>query len=617
MNYYELEKFLLTVQKPGRYVGGEHNQIVKPWDSVKTHIALVFPDIYDIGQPNLGLAILYDILNKQPDVLAERSYAPWLDMEALMREKSCEIFSLESKTPLSQFDIIGITLPYESIYTNVLNIIDLAGLPLESNNRNNNHPLIIAGGQAALNPEPMSDFIDAFVLGEGEEAILDVVSTYQRWKNSCSNHRELLMSLAQIPGVYVPSLFKVNYNQDGTIQSITPSDPQVRIPIVKRIVAKLPPPISNFLVPNVEVVHDRISIEIMRGCTRGCRFCHAGMVNRPIRERTPQEVITAIKEGMQATGYDQISLLSLSSSDHSQIIDITKGVYQNFYDSKVIVSLPSLRIASFSVELMDQLKELRPGGGFTIAPEAATERMRAIINKPLDENDLMDTVRAVFEHGWLSLKLYFMIGLPNEQIEDVQAIIDLSKRIYFEAKKLVGHRARVHVGVSTFIPKPYTPFQWQPLDTEENIYQKINLLRDGFKKTPIKMTFNSPKETLLESWLTRGDRRIGKVIFTAWKNGARFDAWAEQLNLNIWIDAFTKVGLDPNFYNHRMRQLDETLPWDHCSVGVRKNFLIQDYKWSLEEKTRQDCRSQCFYCGISTEYEALRKNHEEIIWGCP
>lgn len=615
--YEALEKLLLNVEKPGRYVGGEYNQIVKPWDAIKTRVALIFPDIYDIGQPNLGLAILYDVLNRQEDILAERAYSPWIDMEAIMRENRTLLYALESKKPIKDFDIVGISLPYEGIFSNTLNILDLAGLPLLSAERTDEHPLIIAGGQAAFNPEPMSDFIDAFVLGEGEEVILELVEKFQAWKASNSARSDLLLSLASIPGVYVPSLYDVDYKEDGTIRQIRARNPLVPPIVKKRLLANLPNAMTNFLVPNVEVVHDRISIEIMRGCTRGCRFCHAGMVNRPRRERSPEDILNAIEQGLNATGYEQVSLLSLSSSDHTRIVEIVKGVYDRFKDKKVAVSLPSLRIASFSVSLMDELKDLRPGGGFTIAPEAATERMRAIINKPLPEAELMDTVRAIFEHGWLSLKLYFMIGLPGETMEDVQAIIDLSKKIYYEARRIVGNRARIHVGVSSFIPKPHTPFQWHPADSQEILDQKINLLRDGFRKSPIKMTFTSSRETLLESWLTCGDRRLGKVILQAWKNGAKFDAWSEKLNLQAWLDAFESVGLSPDFYNHRKRALEEVLPWDHLSTGVNKNFLVQDHKWSLVGKIRPYCDEHCYGCGITTQFSDVRQSSADTIWGCP
>ena len=615
--FSQIEKFLPGVEKPGRYVGGEHNQIVKDWQSVETHVALIFPDIYDIGQPNLGLAILYDILNKQPDVLAERSYAPWFDMEAHLREHKVPLYSLESKRAVKDFDIIGFTLPYESIYTNVLNILDLFGLPLFAKDRNETDPLVIAGGQAAYNPEPMSDFIDAFVLGEGEEVILEVVTAHQAWKQSKATRFELLKALARLPGVYVPALYQITYHTDGTINAITPLVPEAGLPISKRLLAKLPPPLTNFLVPNIEVVHDRISIEIMRGCTRGCRFCHAGMVNRPIRERSVDEIVEAMKQALHATGYEQIGLLSLSSSDHSCILELVTKVYERFNQARINVTLPSLRIASFSVELMDRLKELRPGGGFTIAPEAATERLRAIINKPLADQELMETVRAIFEHGWTSLKLYFMIGLPEETLEDVQAIVSMARRIQGLGRSIRGGRTRLHVGVSTFIPKPHTPFQWVPTDQPESIDRKINLLRDGLKKTGIKMTFNRSEETMLESWLARGDRRLGQVIYQAWLNGAKFDAWSEHLHIPAWLKAFETVGLEPNFYAHRQRTLDEILPWEHISVGLHKSFLIQDYQWSQEGKTRPDCRDHCYRCGILPQYEELRLNTPGSQWGCP
>ena len=615
--FSRLEKELLRVEKPGRYVGGELNQIVKDWGTIQTHVALVFPDLYEIGQPNLGLAILYDILNKREDVLAERAYAPWFDMEALLREMNIPLYTLESKRSLKQFDIIGFTLPYETIYTNTLNILDLAGLPLFSKDRTEEHPLIIAGGQAVYNPEPMADFIDAFVLGEGEEVILEIVDVYQRWKQKHENRFELFKALAKVAGVYIPSLYEVSYNADGTIASIKPTAVEAQYPVVKRILAKLPPPLTNSLVPNIGVVHDRVSIEIMRGCTRGCRFCHAGMVNRPIRERPVEEILTAIKESIRATGYKQIGLLSLSSSDHSKILELVTAVYDRFNKEHMNISLPSLRIASFSVELMDQLKELRRGGGFTIAPEAATERMRAIINKPLSDEKLLDTVRAIFRHGWTSLKLYFMIGLPEETIEDVQAIVTMSRRIQAEARSIIGGRARIHVAISTFIPKPHTPFQWVPGGKPEIIEQKINHLKNELKKTRIKMSYNHPEETMLESWLARGDRRLGSVIYQAWRNGAKFDAWSEKLQITKWIDAFNEAGLDPYFYCRRFRKLDEVMPWEHISIGLRKEFLLHDYQWSLRGKTRPDCREHCYHCGILSQFEELRIQNPGTRWGCP
>jgi len=613
----QLESILYRVEKPGRYVGGEHNQIVKPWRSVETHVALVFPDIYDIGQCNLGLAILYDILNKQPDILAERAYAPWTDMETELRKHHLPVFSLESKTPLNAFDIIGITLPYEQIYTNVLNILDLADIPLFSIQRTSKDPLILAGGQACYNPEPMADFIDAFAIGEGEEVILEVTHAYQQWKRTGAPRADLLTALAIIPGVYVPSLYTVSYNPDGTIQAVTPHSKHAKSLVVKRILPKLPEPLTHFIVPNVQTVHDRLSVEIMRGCTRGCRFCHAGMVNRPVRERSVEEIITAIKDGLAATGYDEVGILSLSSSDYTQILPLTQKIYREFKDAQVRVSLPSLRIASFSVELMDELKELSPGGGFTIAPEAATERLRAVINKPLDEDVLMETVRTIFEHGWLNLKIYFMIGLPTETMEDVQAIIDLGSKVHKIGRSIAGNRVHIHLGISTFIPKAHTPFQWYPMDTPENIQTKLNLLKRGTRQAHLKMTYNLPEASQVESWLSRGDRRLGAVILQAWRNGAKFDAWSEHLNLQAWQDAFAQVGLDSDFYTLRQRSFDEVLPWDHISTGVSKHFLLTDLRLSQAERTREDCRNSCYNCGILDCFESIRPAQEEVYWGCP
>lgn len=613
----ELEKILYHVEKPGRYVGGEHNQIVKPWESVETHVVLVFPDIYDLGQPNLGLAILYDILNEQKNILAERAFTPWVDMEAELRTHAMPLFSLESKTPLNKFDIVGFTLPYESIYTNVLNTLDLSGIPLLAKNRTNADPLVVAGGQACYNPEPMADFIDAFVIGEGEEVILEITDCYQGWQRTSKNRQTLLRELAEIDGVYVPAFFEFTYNPDGTIAGFGPTETGLQPTTRKRIVAKMPPPPSRFLVPNIETVHDRISIEIMRGCTRGCRFCHAGMVNRPVRERSVSQITEAVAKGINSTGYEEVGLLSLSSSDHSHILEIVRSIYENFHGQKVSVSLPSLRIASFSVDLMDELKELQPAGGFTIAPEAATDRMRAIINKQLDESVLFETVKTVFEHGWLNLKLYFMIGLPGETLEDVQAILDLSRKIQLIGKQIRGNRVRISIGVSTFIPKPHTPFQWYPVDSIGNINQKINLLRDGTRKFGMKLTYSLPETTYLEAWLSRGDRRLGQVIIRAWQKGAKFDAWGERCNLSGWKEAFTETGLDPAFYTQREKSVTEILPWDHISTGVKKDFLLRELNLSKQGRTREDCRNNCTYCGISDAFSDLNPVDTEFAWRCP
>lgn len=612
-----IEQILLRVSKPGRYVGGELNQTVKVWQEVQTRIALIFPDIYDLGQPNLGLSILYDILNKRSDVAAERAFAPWTDMEAQLREHHIPLFSLETRHSLKDFDILGITLPYESIYTNVLNILDLSEIPLLSEERDISHPLILAGGQACYNPEPMADFIDAFAIGEGEEVILEIVNTFQAWKKSELSRQDLLEQLALIKGVYVPSLYSVTYKSDGKVRSVLPKKANIQATIHKRIVPVLPEAVTRFIVPNVDIVQDRIAIEIMRGCTRGCRFCHAGIVNRPVRERSVEEIIKAVDEGLTATGYEQVGLLSLSSSDHTRILPLVQQIYQHFHHKRVQFSLPSLRIASFSVDLMDELKELKPSGGFTLAPEAATDRMRAIINKPLDEAQLLETVRTIFEHGWLSLKLYFMIGLPEETEDDVLAIAELSKTILKLGRTLRGNRVRLHVSVGNFIPKPHTPFQWVPMDSVETLQHKIDLLKEALRKTRIKFSYNDPERTLLESWLSRGDRKLGKVILQAWKNGAKMDAWGDHFNIQAWQSAFKTTKINPDFYISRNRAIDETFPWDHISTGVTKRHLELEYKRSQQSITRTDCRESCYYCGILDQFGSIRPPHSEYYWGCP
>ncbi len=617
INLHQLEKILYHVEKPGRYVGGEHNQILKDWDLVRTHVCLVFPDIYDIGQPNLGLAILYDILNQPPDILAERAFAPWHDLEAQLRENNIPLFSLESKHPLAQFDIIGLSLPYESLYTNALNVLDLAGIPLLASERGSEHPLIIAGGQACFNPEPMADFIDAFVIGEGEEVTLEFIHAFEALKQSGADRKALLQSLSTIPGVYVPSLYDVSYAQDDTITEVTPSNASVPAFVTKRIVSELPTHPTRLIVPNIETVHDRLSIEIMRGCTRGCRFCHAGIVSRPVRERPVSEILQIIEDGLAATGYEEIGLLSLSSSDHTQILELTKSVYEKFHDRKISVSLPSLRIASFSVALMDELRDIRPGGGFTLAPEAASPRMQAIINKPLDDAVFEETVRTIFEHGWLSLKLYYMIGLPGETMEDVQAILDAGKRVQAIGRQIRGNRVRIHLSVGNFIPKPHTPFQWYPLNSNDELQAKLDLLKTGLHRTGIKLSYNIPDNTLLEAWLSRGDRRLGQVIQRAWQLGAKFDAWGENDNMPLWRQAFTAIGVDSDFYAYRERGLEEILPWDHIHTGVTKAFLRRDLEWSKLGKTRRDCREQCYACGILDAFADKRPVSPLVYWGCP
>jgi len=611
-----LHRILLKVQKPGRYVGGEYNRVVKSWEDTPLKVALVFPDIYDIGVSNVGLKILYDQINQRPDALAERAYAPWVDMEAEMRRAGIPLYSLETYHPLAAFDLIGFSLPYETLYTNTLNLLDLAGLPLRSADRDERHPLIIAGGHATTNPEPMHAFIDAFAIGEGEEIIHDILNMLRRSKEQGWSRLELLRHLTQIPGLYVPRFYEVAYFEDGTVREIRPTLPEAPKVITKRIVAKLPPPPTRFIVPNVETVHNRVSVEIMRGCTRGCRFCHAGMIVRPVRERRVEEIVQAAEEALQQTGFEELALLSLSSSDYSRIVELVEAISQRFHDRNLTISLPSLRIETVSVDLTEKLKQHR-STGFTLAPEAASERMRRIINKYIPDEQILQTVREIYRRGWTTIKLYFMIGHPSETLEDVQAIADLCQRVLAEGRKVLGMKAKVHAGVSTFVPKPHTPFQWASCDTIEQILAKQDLLKRSLRDRNIKLSWNEPQETLLEAWLSRGDRRLAEVIESAWRRGARFDAWGEQRNFQAWMEAFAEHGLDPAFYTHRPRRADEVFPWDHISVGVRKSYLFQDFRMSLEGQIRIDCRQQCFACGILPTFTDLRRQNPGDFWKCP
>ncbi len=612
----KLKSILPTVEKPGRYFGGEFNHVAKDWSKISTRMALVFPDIYDIGVPNLGVSILYELINKRPDALCERAYLPWLDMENAMRENQVPLYSLETFHPLVDFDIIGFTLPYETIFTNVLNALDLAGLPLRSTDRSANHPLVIAGGHAAYNPEPMSPFIDAFILGEGEEVIHEVLNAVAESKQTGCARTALLEKLQTIPGVYVPSLYGVTYTPEGIIEQFKLLIENAPKTILKRVVPLLPDPPTHFIVPSIDVVHNRIAVEIMRGCTRGCRFCHAGMVNRPVRERSVTQIVYAIEKSLANTGYEEIALLSLSSSDYTQIEELVTTITERFAGRNLTISLPSLRIESFSVNLMEKLRGVRQGG-FTLAPEAATDRMRNLINKPIQAEQLLETARQIYSRGWTTVKLYFMIGQPGESLEDVQAIADLCKAVHNEGRKIIGKRANLHAGVSTFVPKPHTPFQWAALDTLESVLQKQNLLKDQLRYPGMKMTWSNPRETILESVLSRGDRRLSDVIEHAWKHGAKFDAWNDQFNFNLWMDAFDALHIKPDFYTSRSRDLDEIFPWDHINTGVSRNYLEREYRNALDGKITEDCRDQCLACGIVPNFSETQNSAPGIHWFCP
>ena len=609
-----LERILPRVRKPGRYTGGEYNQVVKDWDDIDFHVALAFPDIYDIGMSNLGLMVLYDIVNKHKNLLAERTFSPWLDMEEKMREKGIPLFSLESKRPIRSFDLLGISLPYEQLYTNALNLLDLAGMPIRSEERDAGYPLVIAGGHACYNPEPMAPFIDVFVIGEGEEAILKIIGVLRQTRDL--DRETQLRYIAQIEGCYVPRFYDVAYNDDGTIAEIYPTVPEAPAKVLKTIVPVLPPPVTDFIIPFVETVHNRAPIEIMRGCTRGCRFCHAGRVTRPVRERPVDEIIEAMDEILEKTGYEEISLLSLSSSDYTHVLELTERIGERYADRGLNISLPSLRIESVSTQLMDNLGDSKRAG-FTLAPEAATEKMRNIINKYVSHEELLETAREIYRRDWRTIKLYFMIGHPSETLEDVQAIADLAKAVLQEGRKFHGKKASVNVGVSTFIPKPHTPFQWEPMDTLESVEAKIGLLQREMRMHGLRLRWNEPLESIYEGFLARGDRRVGAVVERAWRDGAKFDAWYEQFDMDAWRQAFAAEGLEMDFYTQRRRGIDEVFPWEHVDVAVTRRFLTQDYLMSKEGETRIDCRNQCFACGILPQLTDLRRETPAEAWKCP
>ena len=609
-----LERILPRVTKPGRYTGGEYNQVCKNWDTIDYKVALAFPDIYDLGMSNLGLMIFYDIINKHRNLLAERVYSPWTDMEELMRERDIPLFSLESKHAIRDFDMLAITLPYEQLFTNALNLMDLAGMPIRSEDRDASYPLVVSGGHACYNPEPMTPFIDVFVIGEGEEAILKIIGVMRAARHL--DRETQLRYVAQIEGCYVPRFYDVTYHEDGSVQSITPNVPEAPAKVLKTIVAQMPPPVTDFIIPFVELVHNRAPIEIMRGCTRGCRFCHAGMVTRPVRERPVAEVLQAMEDILESTGYEEIALLSLSSSDYTHVLELTEKIGQRFGQLGLNISLPSLRIESVSTQLMDNLGDSRKSG-FTLAPEAATEKMRNTINKYVSHEELLETAREIYRRDWRTIKLYFMIGHPMEELEDVQAIIDLSKAVLAEGRRFHGKKASVNVGVSTFIPKPHTPFQWEAMDDTDKIYEKLNLLKSQVRGHGLRLRWNNPRESLFEGFLSRGDRRVAEVVGRAWANGAKFDAWGEHFKEATWLESFAAEGLDPYFYTHRKRRIDEIFPWEHIDIAVTKKFLTQDYMMSQAQETRVDCRNHCFACGILPKLKDLRRETPAEAWECP
>lgn len=599
----EIETILMKVQKPGRYTGGELNSIIKEKSEVEVRFAFCFPDVYEVGMSHLGMKILYSQLNTKPYVWCERVFAPWVDMEELMREKDIKLYALESGDPITEFDFIGFTLQYELSYTNVLNMLDLAGIPLRSEERTGLWPLVVAGGPCACNPEPIADFIDLFFIGEGEEVDAEVIELYREYKKRNATKQEFLRAAAQIEGVYVPSLYRVEYQEDGTIASFTPTQ-GAPSKIKKRLIMDLDnlyfP--DNFVVPSIEIVHDRAVAEIFRGCIRGCRFCQAGFLYRPVREKSPETIDRQCHDLCCNTGYDEVSLSSLSSSDYSNIQELLEKLLDWSQKEKVSISLPSLRVDGFSDELMSKLKTVRRSG-LTFAPEAGTQRLRNVINKNVTEEELMQTCNTAFGGGWTTVKLYFMIGLPTETMDDVAGIAQLAQKVvnayYSNPNKPKGKAVRVTVSASSFVPKPFTPFQWEPQDTIDTLHQKQKHLRDSITSKKINCNWHDADTSFLEGVFARGDRRLCQVLELAQKRGCHFDGWSDFFHLIDWLEIFEECGIDPAFYANRRRSFDELLPWDHIDYGVTKEFFIQECKKAYDSATTGNCREICSHCGAA------------------
>ncbi len=598
-----VEKILPRVSKPTRYLGDEWNTIKKEHSSVDVTALLAFPDIYEVGMSHLGLKILYYIINNNKDMLAERVYAPWTDMEEEMRQEGVPLFSLESKTSARKFDILGFTLQFELSYTNILNMLELAQIPLLAEKRDESYPLIIGGGPGAFNPEPIAPFFDLFFLGEGEENIVTFLALYKEYKRSGQVSRlDFLKKIARLPGFYVPSFYKDSYDKEGNFlgtKSLLPEAPgEIKKTYIKDL-DEAPFP-EEFIVPYMDIVHDRLMLEIFRGCTRGCRFCQAGMIYRPVRERSIERLKALALKLVETSGYEEMSLSSLSSSDYSRILDLVKELSADLKKKGVNLSLPSLRLDSFSLQLAEEVQKVRKSG-LTFAPEAGTQRLRDVINKNINEEDILMTLEEAFRAGWSTVKLYFMIGLPTETEEDIKGISELSHRVLKLGRSIVGNRTKVTVNTSTFVPKPHTPFQWVPQITRDEMREKQNYLRNSLRGRGLKYNWHDPANSFLEGVLSRGDRRLAQAIEKAFKLGCKFDSWSEFFDLDKWSQAFEEEGINPLYYTEGFNSSDAPLPWDHLQSGVNKNYLAKEYEKALQGETSPDCRQgKCIGCGVTS-----------------